>query len=393
MKMLESPTLKLIRIIGSPFTPDGGGVPTDSDESPELYELAIRNKIPLLYLEALKKRGTLNELKTRYDEENAVYPRFMNAIARLTKILESATVKYVVFKTMKPYPGIPTDIDLMILGDDKQYRKALEVLLKAHYSNVASDIVDTTILSTEDNYKKAVETLMKPTYLADPLKNVSPTGTDFLDPEYSIDIDLQRELAISYVIYMDKNRFEKHVIRTKLPSGQAVNTLTPGFELATVIAHSLIEQIYLLGEYYTFLYYLSRMDEQGLASFIDAVKENRLEVAVRASTAITAELHRVAFGTIPKKLELVSGKLGSDVSEARSLIRHDFKMPHKYSLFTVTRFLLHKMGEQRFRESILNQMIKALNPKLARYVISELIDKRRRQFYLGLEEFKARYQR
>lgn len=390
---MESPTLKLIRIVGSPLILNGGRLPTDSDESLELYELAIRNKIPLLYLEALKRQGKLNELKAKYKEENAGYRRFMNAIARLTKILESAGVEYVIFKTIKPYPGMPTDIDLLILGDDEQYKKTLEILLKAHYPNIASDIVNMTTLSTEDDYKKAVDTLMKPTYLADPLKNISPTGTDFLDPEYSIDIDLQRELAVSYVIYMDKNRSENHLIRTKLLNGQEVNTLTPEFELATVIAHSLVEQMYLLGEYYSILYYLSRMDEQGVGRFIDAVKENRLEVAARVFTAVTAELHRAAFGTVPQKLENVLGKFSPDAAEVRSLIKHDFKTPHKYSIFTLIKFLSRKMGEQRFRKSVSTQIIKILNPRLARYIISEFIDKRRRQFYLGLEEFKARYKR
>jgi len=393
MKMQESPTLQLMRIIGSPLIADGEKISNNAVESQELYELAVRNKITLLYLEALKKQGKLNELKEKYDERIASYPRFMGAIAQLDKLLKPVNIDYVIFKTIRPYLGMPTDIDLLILGDSKQYQKTLDVLLKAHYGNIASDIVDTNALCTEDDYKKAVETLMKPTYLADPLKNVSPTGTDFLDPEYGIDIDLQRELAINYVIYVDKNRFKNHIIRTKLPNGQEVSTLECGFELAVVTAHSLIEQMYLLGECYALLYHLSAMDDDGIDSFIEAVKENKLEVATRMVASITAELHKAAFGTIPQKLELVMNKLGTDTSEVGRLIRNEFKMPHKYSLLTVLRFFMHKIGEPRFRKSVLNQIIKTFNPKLARYVITELIDKYRRRHYLGLEEFKARYQK
>ena len=62
--MLGNPALELLRIIGSPLTP----LPSsDREESVELYSHAVKNKIPLLYLDCLKQLGKLNKLKSEYD--------------------------------------------------------------------------------------------------------------------------------------------------------------------------------------------------------------------------------------------------------------------------------------------------------------------------------------
>ena len=69
-------TIKLLRTIGSPLLsnkpPFVNGI-----ESSELYDLAVKNKISLLYLEALKQQGKLNKLKMKYDEDNTKYLKFL----------------------------------------------------------------------------------------------------------------------------------------------------------------------------------------------------------------------------------------------------------------------------------------------------------------------------
>ena len=242
------------------------------------------------------------------------------------------------------------------------------------------DIVDTKTLTNGNTYKRAVDLLTKPTYGE---RHISPAGVDFIDPIYDVDIDLRKEVAISYIVYLDKNRFRKHITETELPNGGRIKTVTPELDLASVMAHSLTEQLYLLGEYYTLIYQLHRMNEQETNSFINIVKENRITIAAISYITLTAALCEAAYGKVPEKLNRILDRLGSNVTEAKSLAKNNLKMPHRYSISTLTRFLLEKMGEGRFRRSVATQMIKLLNPNLAKLVVRELIDRRRREYYLG----------
>ena len=377
----ESSTLRLLRVIGSPLV-NATRLRVDICESElfKLYQLAVKNKIPLLYLEeVLKKQEHLSKLKHKYAEERRRYSEFMNTIGRLAEVLESAKIEYALFKTIKPYPAVPVDVDLLTLGDDKAYQKAVEVLLKAGYPPQTPNIVNIADLADDDDYKRAAKLLTKPTYGK---RHVSPTGTDFLDPKYGVDIDLQKDIAISYLIYLDKNKFGNRVAQFRVPGGKEVKTLSPKADLMSVIAHSLMEQLYLLGEFYSFLYHLSEMNEASISAFVGFAKENRLVAAVRAFATVTAELHRAAYGSIPDKLELILEKTAFEATEAKSLERAKFKMPHKYRTSTVAKVLLEKLREQRFRKSVLTQIMGMLDPRLTKLVIQQLVDKRRRETYL-----------
>jgi dTMP kinase len=364
----ENPTLELLKIIGTPLVKKMQESASGARESQELYRLAVRNKIAGLYLNALNYNKQLNKLKHEYQKLQARYLVFLEAIERIAHTLDASHVEYVVFKTLKPYPAIPSDIDVLIL--DNKYKEVIKILLKAGYSPLLSDIVDPDSLLDEESYMHAAEILSKPTY---DKNHISPTGSTFIDNAHNIHIDLQKDLAVSYVIYMDKNKFTQYIKSKELPSGTSVKTLAPELDLATVMAHSLVEKTYSLSEFYTFSYYLSSMDEKKVSNFITIVKENRLNAALRAIATITAELHRATYGTVPGSLESVLTKTGLAASEAQNLRENGFRMPHKYRAVTLIKFVSEKWGESRFRRSVLTQAIKMLDPRLAKQVIGEVM--------------------
>jgi len=123
-------TIEIIRTIGSPFVHDEM---LPAEEDVKLYQYAIANKIPLLYLESIKSQGKLNQLTAQYSEECTKHQRFLNAIAKVSRIFEMSDIEYSLVKTLKPYPSVPNDIDVIIMGDDRMYRRAIEALLRAHY--------------------------------------------------------------------------------------------------------------------------------------------------------------------------------------------------------------------------------------------------------------------
>lgn len=344
-----NPTIRLLRTIGSPFVPVAE-MPGDDIETPEIYDLAVKNKIPLLYMETLKQRGKLNKLKTEYDKEYRRYTEFIEEFTKTAKILNATDVDYAVFKTVRPYPVVPGDVDIVILGGDSEYKKAVELFLKA-------------------NYKEAVP------------DGPCPQAGDLMNPIKKIPTDLQKEVEVSYVVYMDKNKFEGEIIKDKLPSGEEIYTLTSELDLAIVIAHSIIqEQMYLLGEFYTFIYLLSKMNENEISKFVSILKDNKVVTAARHHLTVTTTLYEAAYGAVPQKLDNILNEIGTEESEARRLIKSDFKMPHRFSLLTLAKVSLEKMKEKRFRRSVASQVLHMLDPRLTKFVISQVIFRRKREY-------------
>ena len=344
-------TVKLLKTIGSPLLAKKEPF-VSGTESLELHGLAVKNKISLLYLETLKQQGKLNKLKVKYDEEYAKYLKFLEGIEKVSKILNATNIEYVIFKTIKPYPAVPGDVDIVVLDGTDAYMRTNEKFLKAGYREWESE-------------------------------GIGPGLPDLVDPKGDIIVDLQDELNLSYVIYMDKRKFIGHIVKREMSSGGEIKALAPGHELAIVIIHSLTEHLYLLGEYYTFLHTLSRMNERDIDNFITVLKENKIMVAAKSFVTITAVLHEVAFGVIPEKLEYISNKFGYEKSEAERVVQNDFKMPHTYCMSTVVKVIFEKMGEKRFRRGVGVQIVKMLmNPRLTKYIIGEIIERQRREYYL-----------
>jgi hypothetical protein len=351
-------TIELLRTIGSPLLPKKE-LFVNGTESLELYDLAIKNKISLLYLESLKQRGKLNKLKMKYNEEYAKYLRFLDGVGGVSRTLDDAGIKYVIFKTIRPYPAVPGDVDLLILDNKGAYKKSYEIFHEAGYEDKEGVVVS------------------------------GSTGPDLIDRDANIIVDLQWQLELSHVIYMDKNKFRGRIISRKIPQGAEIKIKTPTPELDSgiVIIHSITEYMYLLGEFYTFLYSLEKMNEKEIDDFIAVLKENKITAAAKSFFTITASLHEVAFGVMPEKLEYVSDKLGYEKSEAGRLEKNDFKMSHRYSMSTMVKVFIEKMGERRFRRSVGVQIEKmVVNPKLTKYLIDEVIERLRREYYLKVVE-------
>ncbi len=348
----ENPTIKLLRIIGPPFAPTTEMQEADVEgdiETPELFDLAEKNKILLFYLETLKQRGKLSRLKTEYDKEHQRYTKYINEFTKAAKILNASNIDYTVFKTIRPYPVVPSDADVVVLGGDREYKKAVELFLKASYKEAVPD-------------------------------GPCPQAGDLMDPIEKIPTDLQKEVEVSYVIYMDKNKFEGGIIKDKLPSGEEICNLRPELDLGIVVAHSIIqEQMYLLGEFYTSLYRLSKMNENEITKFISILRDNKIVRAARHHLTVTATLCEAAYGAVPQKLEDILNEIGTEESEVKKLIKSDFEMPYKFSLLTLAKVSLEKMREKRFRNSVASQILHMLDPRLTKFVISQVIFRRKRE--------------
>jgi hypothetical protein len=356
-------TMKLLRTIGSPFALEQKqDLPTNSYEALELYDYATKNKIGLLYLDALKNQGKLEEfgLELKYQEERKKHNEQVTTAIRVSKLFNSSNINYMVFKSFMPYPAVPNDVDIVHLGSEETYKKVVEIMLQAGYIQFFG------IGKTESQV----------------MFHDSRGGNHLGGHEKDIyDIDIYRMIAASHIIYLDKKKFVKYVTEMNVLDVQ-IKVLKPEAELVAIITHSIIpEQLCTLSVYYATLYYLVKMNIKEINRFIDIARENNVTFPVRAQCSLVAELHKVAHGFVPEELVEILTRLGEETQEKRYLIGKNLKVPYLYSKSVVIKTMLEKMHEKKFRKSVIKQGLSMLDPRFAKWVISDVLRRRKRETY------------
>ena len=358
----SNPTIKLLRTIGSPFV-SGQELPGNKAEALELYNYATKNKIGLAYLESLKDQGTLEEfgLKSKYEEEQRKHDIQSVTAIRISELFNSFDVNYAIFKSIMPFPATPNDVDIIHLGSDEEFERAAEIMLQSDYMEVKGQA---------DAEQRMFHDTRDTGYL-----DIHPQGKDVYD------IDVYQKISASYVLYLDKRKLEKYVVEVDTASSK-IKVLKREAELVAIIIHSIIpEMLCTLFVYYATLYHLARMNSEEIDRFIGIAKENNVTFSVKAHCSLVAELHKAAHGFVPEIIEGLLTELGDETSERKNLLKNDLKMPHKYSLSAVARILLEKAKESGFRRSAVKQMVYMLNPKLFKWVVYNIIWRRRRETY------------
>lgn len=361
---LQSLTIKLLKTIGSPFALEQKQVPPENrGEALELYDYATKNKIGLFYLESLKDQEKLEdfELKTKYHEEQKKHDTQSITASRISELFNSSGINYAIFKSIMPFPATPNDVDIIHFGPNDEFERAAEIMIQSDYMEVKG--------------QADAEQRMFHDVQCGGCLDPHPKEKDVYD------VDIYQKISASYVLYLDKRKLEKYVIDIDI-LGNKLKVLKPEAELVTIIIHSIIpEMICTLFVYYATLHYLAKMNSEEINRFINVAKGNNITFSVKAHCSLVAELHQVAHGFIPEKIEEVLTKLGDETGESEKLLKNNFKMPHHYGLSTVIKTLLEKGKEREFRRSAVKQVVSMLNPKLAKWVISEVILRRKRETY------------
>jgi len=325
-----NPTEQLLGMIPSPFAKNKFEENRNRRELESAYVCAVKNKMALLFLGKLIERQPLSIWKQIYQNELARYKETLTTIAATSSLLSKGKIEHAIFKTVRPYDSATVDIDIIIFGNHSDYVKSVRLLERAGYS-----------------------------YLGN-----GPQSTTLWDKSVKIGIDLYDEIAVSHVIYMDKNTLRQSVVNHTLESGDEIKILNPEADLACIISHSVIkEQMYTLSEYYSFIQYLKKIDTE---RFLKLVELNNISSAVSCHASLTAFLHQTGHGTVPQTLQTILSKLGQYTLEPERLNENDFSMPHKYNLLTFARSLLETAKSNKTRKSIAQQAFKLSDPRFSK---------------------------
>lgn len=246
----------LVRLVGIPNLVDPV-LPFEISNVLKLFRLARLNKIPLLLLESMKKSGRAQVPEDQLSYYRKRHRQTLNLIALVSALLERSGIRHTIFKTLKPFPCTPVDVDVL-LWSKEDYPAASRILERRGLRPVGGDLYGSTLYSSD----------------------------------YHLSVDLTTEVAVSGFIYLDKNSLFSQVDCVKI-NDLEVRTLQPQAELVTVAAHCMYkEQMFILSDYYTFAlssrYYREALEfaERANATFA-------LEEALRLTYDITLN----AFGS------------------------------------------------------------------------------------------------
>lgn len=333
--------LEVLRTIGYP-TWEGFDRRTRT-ESQELYDIARQNKIGSLYIQALSQTGSINELQRQESERESFHDKLTETYGRLSEAVPQS-ISYVAIKSVYPFKADFKDIDLLVFGDDIQQLKS--ILLDSGFDLVSS----------------------------------TPVSFDVIDQQTQIQVDVQTKMAVRRVVYLDKSTINDSTT-TRSVGRFEIPVPNQAADLAAIIAHSVIEQLYILKEFYYSTFALETMGDDELEEFVSIIRKNNLEAACVAFLSVTRELSIKAFSRYPDNLQRVLEEFGVSQEEVNSLYHSAYTFPHRYSRKTGLLTVADKFKNKKFLSSLLSELPHLLYPPTFLYLLGEAKERFTRSHY------------
>ncbi len=270
----------------------------------ELYAYAESNKLSYTLLQRIIDCNI--ELKGRLAEEyrrlSFIWEKIVYEAHKVSQLLEQNNVKHALFKTVKPYPTVTVDLDILVLDD---VLRAYKVLRSSGYRVLGVGPESITLAS-----------------------------------EY-VNIDLYRDVAVSRMIYFDKNLLKRHVVKT-LFGDLEVYSISQEYDFIITARHAIIkEQMYTLADFYYTYLTITRLGAKRILDTILGLNDEPLKATI---------LYINFFYNIIKGL-------GSNSNQFIQLT-----YPAKINIPTIIGVLLDLMLKNGYYKRIPVQMLYAVKP-------------------------------
>jgi hypothetical protein len=322
MKISED-ALSLVKSIGLPGLVEGEAPPLNKALS--LLQLAKLNKTPLLYLESLRKLRRHLPLEAQLSRYRDKHGKTLDLTALVSSLFEESSIPHAIFKTLKPFPCTPADVDIL-LRSKRDLTKASQIL-----------------------EKKGLKPLDRHFH-----------GLTMFSVSHGVNVDLTTEVAASSFIYLDKSLLFEHITRVKVNSFR-VQTLQPHADLVAVAAHSLYkEHMYTASDYYTFA-----LSSQYYQEALKLAKSTHTKLALETALKLTRDITINAFGpSNPLARRLQSLFRSAGTVNAAAPTNRSLDLPVRHTPHLLMRGLLEKILEDpTSRGSLLSALKSAFNPR------------------------------
>ena len=326
-------SLDLVRIIGLHDTTSKRNDNLCRDEELlKLFLLSIKNKIPLLYLESVKKLWkNCGKLRKSYMHLRKKEQTILFLMEKIVNALSRHNVNYAVFKTLKPFPSIASDIDLLFFTYEDS-KKASKVFTESGYELVGPKFRNLTMFDLESGIK----------------------------------IDLYNEITVSGIVYMDKRKIKEYVTETTINKVK-VPVLTPEADLLLTIGHSFYkEQLYTLADFYAIILHLTQFTPKQRNTFVKLAKAQHIEYACSLLLQLTQTIHSMVFRTkiceitqILDSLHLNS-LLNAATHRTLKLVVKKMRLPYKYNCETIAIGLADKLLKDKSTRHSIPYQVKEL---------------------------------
>ena len=227
----------------------------------DALHVARDNKLLALYLEMQARSGAPSRgLEASRQRRNAI----RQTIAALVSRAEADAVEWAIFKTVRPFPFTPSDVDVVVLADDGA-RPLASSLLERGYSPSGG----------------------------------APYTITLCDPQTDVGIDLYQEIASSRFIYLDRATLRPY--RTwQVQGGVAVPVLRPVAELVAILAHAVYkEQLFTLADYLTLCSYGQTFGQADWDELLNLARANGVRQAVVWCLRVAKGIAHVVGDVLP----------------------------------------------------------------------------------------------
>ena len=349
--MSRSAELTLMKVIGLPNSFVRDHPKLDEKKLLGAYPVSVKNRVPFFFLDQANSfYENIPSLKKLYAIYLQKAKSTLDFISKVSEILHQTDVKFVIFKTLRPFPFVTVDIDILFL-DLQSLAKACSALSSHGCS----------------------------------LGGYGAYSVTLYNPIYNINVDLQSEIAVSRLVYVNKNLLKKHIRIIRL-NGNQIPVFDQSIDLALVIAHSFYkEQIFTLADYFTTVIQMTNMTERQhriLAEFAElASTELGVKLFLNLTDALTKLVFHENLAVLANTAEIISAN-DFERKIIHRVIKHfrqKLKLPYKYPPVVIaTAFIKKAVKDPTMRSGLIKQSIEPLkNGSFMRDVLLQA----KRQFY------------
>ena len=315
----------------------------------DFYDFAFENRVALLYLSLYRRVDWDPKLEEKYGNLKERERKTFDVISHLASKLNTFDEdNYIVFKSIKPYPATPNDTDVIWLGSKEKYKEANKYLLNNGY--IFHEWAPQQKTYFDERGKGQIGQGKK-------------GGTYY--------IDFYEEISTDYYAYANKHSL-RPFLRKKIINGVDVNILASEPELAIMMFHNVFpEHTFQLEHFFVPLFYFSKKDFD-FKVFIDFVKMQKMEVALKSNLTIIKEIHERHFGYSPEPILRLIKEFGVNKYESKLFTLNNFALPHMFSQKTFWLTFYQKTKDIYSLKSLLVQVVRMLNPKFFFDVIGSI---------------------
>ncbi len=346
--MTEINTANLVRLIGTPFNSNKFRAPCDKYLE-QVYEKAFSERVAPLYLHLLKYEGWSDNLEERFRFVQRREKMTLNVLTELANNLNEWNESgYCIFKSIKPYPAIPNDTDVLIFGGRKEYESALAYLYECGYIFHEWAPLQTTLYDPRGKGK---------------IGKGKKGGIYY--------IDVYTDISTDYFLYINKNSLIPYVEKREL-NGTVIRNVQKEIELSITLFHNVFpERTFQLEHFYVPLYHL-KDDGFDTNVMIEFAEEQRLVYAMAANLTIVEYIHNKVFGFVPEKIRQLLDRWHRNEFELDRFRKMGEKTPHMFSPRTFWMAFLHKIKDNAALKSLFVQGLHMLNPVFFMDVMASL---------------------